>query len=85
MRVRVATTKQNKRDHGCLYFMTKKGCCEIKEISRQKKEIWEEISEFINHIILFLILNTKISKVDGWQVTHMKNEQIYDFHKWIYL
>lgn len=39
MRVRVATTKQNKRDHGCLYFMTKKGCCEIKEISRQKKEI----------------------------------------------
>ena len=34
MRVRVATTKQNKRAHGCLYFMTKKGCCEIKEISR---------------------------------------------------
>lgn len=39
MRVRVATTKQNKRARGCLYFMTKKGRCEIKELSRQKKEI----------------------------------------------
>lgn len=39
MRERVATTKQNKRAHGCLYFMTKKGRCEIKELSRKKEEI----------------------------------------------